>query len=76
MANKHIVTVQQMKVLEAAANEAGYSFAEMMQSAGSGVANFIDSNFRQSKPGKNTCFALIGPGNNGGDALVALTDGM
>lgn len=74
MANKHIVTVQQMKVLEAAANEAGYSFAEMMQSAGSGVANFIDSNFRQSKPGKNTCFALIGPGNNGGDALVALTE--
>jgi NAD(P)H-hydrate epimerase len=63
-----IVTVQQMRQAEADANAAGLSFARMMENAGSAVAQEIAR--RVSVQGRSV-LVLVGPGNNGGDGLVA-----
>ena len=48
----------------------GVSFAELMENAGRGIAEIIlDAPLEGADP---TALALVGPGNNGGDALVAL----
>ena len=67
-----MITVQEMKMLEDAANAAGYSYAEMMQRAGSGIAEVIHSRYFSSD--LHSIVGLVGGGNNGGDALVALTE--
>jgi ADP-dependent NAD(P)H-hydrate dehydratase / NAD(P)H-hydrate epimerase len=67
-----IVSVTQMRFLEAEANARGVSYAAMMQTAGSGVARAA---IRFSPTGSaRTVTGLVGSGNNGGDALVALTE--
>ena len=66
-----LVTPEVMKKLEEAANAAGYTYAEMMQKAGEGVAEICDSKFTAS--GQRFAVGLIGGGNNGGDTLIALT---
>lgn len=63
-----LVTVQEMKQLEAAANDAGHSYAAMMENAGRAVAEAIQQ--RVATKGKRV-LVLVGPGNNGGDGLVA-----
>jgi len=63
-----LVTVEEMKQLEQAADAAGHSYAEMMERAGRSVARAIQE--RVTIKGKVT-LVLIGPGNNGGDGLVA-----
>ena len=63
-----VVTVDQMRRLEAASDAAGHSYAAMMEQAGQAVVNAIAE--RQAVQGKHV-LVLVGPGNNGGDGLVA-----
>ncbi len=48
----------------------GVSFAQLMENAGRGIADIILD--LPPSDGDDTILALVGPGNNGGDALVAL----
>jgi hydroxyethylthiazole kinase-like uncharacterized protein yjeF len=63
-----IITVEKSRYLENKANEGGLSFAQMMENAGRGTAQAIDR--RLGAKGKRVV-VLVGPGNNGGDGLVA-----
>ncbi|HPD40775.1 MAG TPA: NAD(P)H-hydrate dehydratase [Anaerolineae bacterium] len=63
-----ILSVIAMREWETAAVAAGYSFERMMELAGQGVARAI---LRQGSVKGRRVLALIGPGNNGGDGLVA-----
>lgn len=63
-----VVTAEQMRSLEAAAVATGQSYAAMMIRAGEAVAQAI--NELGLARGKSI-LVLIGPGNNGGDGLVA-----
>lgn len=67
-----LLSVAAMKSLEDAANGAGYSYEQMMQNAGMGVAKKIHSKY--FKKGNRAALGLVGSGNNGGDTLVALTE--
>ncbi len=63
-----IVTVDQMRRIEAAADAQGHSYAAMMERAGGAVARVIQSRLDL----RGQCvLILVGPGNNGGDGLVA-----
>ncbi|MGB2954836.1 MAG: NAD(P)H-hydrate dehydratase [Anaerolineales bacterium] len=64
------VSVEEMISIEEAANAAGYSYQAMMEAAGRGLADVIQKEFGHSAQKMIT--ALVGSGNNGGDALVAL----
>ncbi|GAB4273246.1 MAG: bifunctional ADP-dependent NAD(P)H-hydrate dehydratase/NAD(P)H-hydrate epimerase [Candidatus Promineifilaceae bacterium] len=57
-----------MVAAEKAADQAGHSYAAMMEMAGRAVAEAIMS--RSSVAGQRILI-LVGPGNNGGDGLVA-----
>jgi NAD(P)H-hydrate epimerase len=63
-----IITVEESRDLENEANEGGLSFAEMMENAGHGTALAIRHHV--GAKGKRVV-VLVGPGNNGGDGLVA-----
>jgi hydroxyethylthiazole kinase-like uncharacterized protein yjeF len=63
-----VITVEKSRFLENKANEGGLSFAEMMENAGRGTALAIQR--RIGARGKRVLI-LVGPGNNGGDGLVA-----
>ena len=65
-----LVTVEQMREIEAAADAAGVTYNDMMQSAGRAVADVI-SLFLNDRASQQRVAFLIGPGNNGGDGLVA-----
>ncbi len=67
-----IVTTQEMQDIEAAADAAGLSYAQMMQNAGHAVALAI-RDYLQAERGDHPVrvLVLVGPGNNGGDGLVA-----
>jgi hydroxyethylthiazole kinase-like uncharacterized protein yjeF len=65
-----LVTVSEMKAIEQQADASGLSYARMMENAGRGLAELIldlgtDNNLEE-------VIGLVGPGNNGGDTLVAL----
>lgn len=66
-----IVSVDQMREIERQADSAGWSYGLMMDAAGRGVAETVEISCAhlRDKP----VLALVGPGNNGGDALVALS---
>ena len=64
-----IVSVAEMKALDAAADQAGLSYAMMMDSAGKAVAEQILA--RVTDPAEQKMVVLCGSGNNGGDGLVA-----
>jgi NAD(P)H-hydrate epimerase len=63
-----LVTVDQMRRIEAASDAQGHTYAAMMERAGSAVARVIQS--RLDVRGQQILI-LVGPGNNGGDGLVA-----
>jgi len=66
-----LFSVTEMKALEKEANQSGLTYEVMMENAGRGIAQEVDlaySHFSNKK-----IFALVGSGNNGGDALVALS---
>lgn len=63
-----LVTVDQMRRIEAASDAQGHAYAAMMERAGLAVARVIHS--RLDVHGQRIV-VLVGPGNNGGDGLVA-----
>ncbi len=63
-----VVNVEQMQRIEAESDAAGHSYSVMMEQAGRSLAEAIDA--REDLQGK-TVLVLVGPGNNGGDGLVA-----
>ncbi|WP_049784885.1 bifunctional ADP-dependent NAD(P)H-hydrate dehydratase/NAD(P)H-hydrate epimerase [Anaerolinea thermophila] len=65
-----LVTVSEMRQIEAEANASGWTYDQMMVRAGTGVAQLVHSLYGYEEDLQ--AVALIGSGNNGGDALVAL----
>lgn len=63
-----LFTVNEMVAAEKAADAAGLSYAQMMETAGLRVAEAIQQ--RYDVAGRRILI-LVGPGNNGGDGLVA-----
>ncbi len=63
-----VVTVEQMRAIEKASDAAGHTYAAMMERAGRAVAQVLTA--RQDVR-KKRVLILVGPGNNGGDGLVA-----
>lgn len=64
-----LVSVAEMQAIERQADASGLSYAEMMENAGRGVAEQVQARYGG---GGRRALALVGSGNNGGDALVAL----
>ncbi|HJM53012.1 MAG TPA: NAD(P)H-hydrate dehydratase [Dehalococcoidia bacterium] len=64
-----IVTTQQMRDLESASVRAGVSLDALMENAGLAIAEALRD--RLPSPGSGPALVLVGPGNNGGDGLVA-----
>jgi hydroxyethylthiazole kinase-like uncharacterized protein yjeF len=62
-----VVTVELMRALERAADSQGLSYAKMMDSAGRAVSSWLEKRGVLDKH----ILVLVGPGNNGGDGLVA-----
>lgn len=67
----YILSIEEMRVLEAQADAKGHSYAQMMQLAGTGLAQVVMDWLPEQGA---TVIGLVGPGNNGGDALVALSE--
>lgn len=65
----HLVTTEQMRRLEEAAVAAGSTWEGLMEQAGWGVAQCALQFLGDAR--KCPVLVLVGPGNNGGDALVA-----
>lgn len=69
-----LVSVQQMRAIEQASDAAGHTYAAMMERAGTAVADAVIAKLRDTcrtdAIGKHI-LVLVGPGNNGGDGLVA-----
>ena len=63
-----IVNVEQMRRVEAASDAAGHSYVAMMEQAGRAVAEAIAA---RREVQSRQVLVLVGPGNNGGDGLVA-----
>ncbi|MBM3945352.1 MAG: NAD(P)H-hydrate dehydratase, partial [SAR202 cluster bacterium] len=69
-----IVTSEQMKAIEARAGQAGVSADTLMENAGLAVATAARRHIEQAIGRRFTgqpVLVLVGPGNNGGDGLVA-----
>ncbi len=66
-----LVTVAQMRAIEKEANENGLTYAEMMENAGRGLAEIVSDIAFDNE--WDEVLGLVGPGNNGGDTLIALT---
>jgi ADP-dependent NAD(P)H-hydrate dehydratase / NAD(P)H-hydrate epimerase len=66
-----LVTVAEMQSIEREADASGLSYAAMMENAGRGVAEEINNTYSQYIGQR--VIAFVGSGNNGGDALVALS---
>jgi NAD(P)H-hydrate epimerase len=65
-----LVTVSQMQAIEKEADAGGLTYEMMMENAGQGLADVILERFRDEP--EPAVIGLVGPGNNGGDTLVAL----
>ncbi len=64
-----IVTVAEMRAIEAATDATGTSYAAMMDRAGRAVADLVIAKLADLPDA--LVLVLVGPGNNGGDGLVA-----
>lgn len=64
-----IVNVAQMRQIEQATDAGGHSYAAMMELAGQNVANVCHALIAPDP--ELAVLILVGPGNNGGDGLVA-----
>jgi NAD(P)H-hydrate epimerase len=64
-----IVNVDEMRRIEQAADQAGQSYEAMMDMAGQAVASIAEQ-VMLPEP-ESDILVLVGPGNNGGDGLVA-----
>ncbi|NPV57594.1 MAG: NAD(P)H-hydrate dehydratase [Anaerolineae bacterium] len=65
-----LVSVTEMRQIEAAAEKSGVTYAQMMERAGAGLAGMVIE--RMGDEVEHHVLGLVGPGNNGGDTLVAL----
>ncbi len=65
-----LVSVDEMKGIEAAANASGLSNATLMKNAGVGIGQWIEKYSEVDRD--HSILGLIGSGNNGGDTLVSL----
>ncbi|HID64460.1 MAG TPA: NAD(P)H-hydrate dehydratase [Anaerolineae bacterium] len=65
-----VVTTEEMRRIEKAADAGGLSFATMMENAGRAVAEACQQD-RWMGSKDRRILILVGPGNNGGDGLVA-----
>lgn len=63
-----ILTVAEMQALEREADAAGHSYRRMMEQAGQGITRAL---LRRAAVKGRRILILVGPGNNGGDGLVA-----
>lgn len=63
-----IFTVAEMVAAEKAADAGGWSYDQMMETAGKRVTEAIISRYPVQE---SSILVLVGPGNNGGDGLVA-----
>ena len=67
-----LVTVSQMQAIEKEADSSGFTYDQMMENAGQGLADIIYDLFEDDLETK--IVGLVGPGNNGGDTLIALSE--
>lgn len=65
------ISVAEMQAIEHEADANGWSYAQMMEAAGKGLAEAVQDSY--GFLAEDGALALVGSGNNGGDALVALT---
>ncbi len=65
-----LVSTKEMLAVEKEADANGLPYSEMMENAGSGLAETIEVNYSSFK--SLGILGLVGSGNNGGDTLVAL----
>jgi len=66
-----VLSIQEMKDLEALADLSGVSYDLMMQNAGHNLAKWIENKFQDQY--QRIILGLIGSGKNGSDTLIALT---
>jgi NAD(P)H-hydrate epimerase len=66
-----LVTVSQMQAIEKEADANGLPYDQMMENAGQGLADIVFDLFEDDV--ETEVLGLVGPGNNGGDTLVALS---
>ncbi len=66
-----LVTVSQMQSIEKEADASGLTYDQMMENAGRGLADIILDMYAEDV--EPEVVGLVGPGNNGGDTLVALS---
>lgn len=64
-----VLTVEQMQAVERAADAAGLTYDKMMENAGRAIAGAILEQWPDAASWK--VVVIAGPGNNGGDGLVA-----
>ena len=67
-----LVTVSQMQSIEKEADAGGLTYDRMMQNAGQGLADLLFDLLEEDI--ETEIVGLVGPGNNGGDTLIALTE--
>lgn len=67
-----LVTVAEMQAIEREANASGLTYDQMMENAGSGLAEVVNGDYQDLK--EEGVLGLVGSGNNGGDTLVALAN--
>lgn len=65
-----LVSVAEMQAIEREADQAGWSYAQMMETAGQGLADIVHSFYGYDD--SPAVVGLVGSGNNGGDTLIAL----
>ncbi len=67
-----LVTVAEMRQIEQETDARGWTYEQMMQAAGTGLAHVVAE--RLAQDARRSVVGLVGSGNNGGDTLVALTE--
>jgi len=65
------VSVEEMRTIDRESDKSGQTYAMLMDRAGKGVAEIVVQKYGNLK--EKRVLALVGSGNNGGDALVACT---
>ncbi len=69
-----LVTIAEIRAIEEQANATKLTYAEMMENAGHGLADEIQVLPYGGEDETIEALGLVGSGNNGGDALIALAD--
>ncbi len=68
-----LVTISEMRKIEQEADAQGLTYDKMMENAGYNLAREIQNLAYSQDDEETQVLGLVGPGNNGGDTLVALT---